>query len=106
MLLPVHITAAGVALLAGLVALVVAKGGQLHRKSGMLFVYAISLMCGAALVLAAVKGQAGNVIASLTTAYLAITALITVRPPAAVSRRWHVGLMVKAGAIRVGTTGH
>src|SRR4051812_27771080 len=105
MLLPVHIAAAAVALLAGLVALFVAKGGQLHRKSGMLFVYAILSMCGAALVLAALKGQAGNVIASLTTAYLAITAVITVRPPAAVSRRWHVGLMVTAVAIGVVTTG-
>ena len=105
MLLPVHIVAAGVALLAGLVALFVAKGGRLHRKSGMLFVYAIFLMCGAALVLAAVKGQAGNVIASLATAYLAITALNTVRPPAAVSRRWHVGLMMMAVVVGVVTTG-
>src|SRR4051794_1835015 len=105
MLLPVHIAAAAVALLAGLVALFVAKGGQLHRKSGMLFVYAILLMCGAALVLAAVKGQAGNGIAGLTTAYLAITALTTVRPPAAVSRRWHIGLMAMAVVLGVVTTG-
>jgi hypothetical protein len=105
MLLPVHIVAAGVALLAGLLALFVAKGGRLHRKSGMLFVYALVVMCGAALVLAAVKGQAGNVIASLTTAYLAITALTTVRPPAAVSRRWHVGLMVMAVVLGLVTTG-
>jgi hypothetical protein len=105
MLLPVHIAAAAVALLAGLVALFVAKGGQLHRKSGMLFVYAILMMCGAALVLATVKGQAGNVIASLTTSYLAITALITVRPPAAVSRRWHVGLMMMAVVLGLVTSG-
>ena len=41
MLLPLHILAGGLALLFGYVALYAAKGATLHRKSGMLFVFAM-----------------------------------------------------------------
>lgn len=102
-LLPIHIVAAGLGLVAGAVALSAAKGGRLHRKSGMLFVYAIAAMCGAATVMAIVKGQAVNVMAGLMTAYLAITALTTVRPPAAGSRRRDVGLMLMALVLGLAT---
>src|SRR5712671_3500497 len=95
-LLPVHIIAASVALLAGAAALTVAKGGSLHRRSGMLFVYAIVAMCGSAVVLAVVNGQAVNVMAGLMTSYLAITAVTTVRPPAPGSRRRDLAMMVMA----------
>jgi uncharacterized membrane protein len=44
MLLPVHITAGGLAILLGGVALAVRKGGTLHRRSGILFVYAMLTM--------------------------------------------------------------
>src|SRR6185295_12461317 len=52
---------------------------------------------------AIVKGQAVNVMAGLMTAYLAITALTTVRPPAAGSRRWDVGLMLMALVLGLAT---
>ena len=44
MLLPVHIIAGGLAMVLGAVALVASKGGTLHRKSGLLFVYAMLTM--------------------------------------------------------------
>ena len=99
LLLPVHIVAAALGLIAGTVALAVAKGGRLHRRSGLLFVYAIVVMCGAAVALAIVKGQAINVIAGLMTAYLAMTAMATVRPPVAASRPRDIALMVMALAL-------
>jgi hypothetical protein len=96
MLLPIHIAAAAVGLIAGTIALTVAKGGRLHRRSGLMFVSAIVVMCGAAVAMAVVKGQAINVIAGLLTAYLATTAMITVRPPATASRLRDIALMLMA----------
>jgi len=44
MLLPIHIAAGGLALVLGAVALMVKKGGTIHRRSGLLFVYAMLIM--------------------------------------------------------------
>ena len=43
-LLPLHIVAGGLAIVLGGVALLAAKGATLHRKSGILFVYAMLTM--------------------------------------------------------------
>jgi uncharacterized membrane protein len=102
LLLPIHILAAGLGLLSGAVALTVAKGGMIHRKAGIVFVYAIIAMCATAVVSATVKGQAVNVIAGLMTSYLVLTGLSTVRPPSDGSRRRDIGLMLVALAL--GTT--
>ena len=103
LLLPIHIAAAALGLLSGAVALSVAKGGMIHRKSGMVFAYAMIAMCASATVAAVVRGQAVNVMAALMTAYLVLTGLMTVRPPSAVSRRRDVGLMLMALALGVAT---
>ena len=44
MLLPIHVAAGGLALVLGAVALLVKKGGTIHRRSGLLFVYAMLVM--------------------------------------------------------------
>jgi Predicted membrane protein (DUF2306) len=44
MLLPTHIAAGGLAIVLGAAALLVKKGGTLHRRSGLLFVYAMLVM--------------------------------------------------------------
>jgi len=98
-LLPIHIVAAGLGIVAGAVALSSAKGGTLHRRSGIVFVYAMAGMCGTAAVMAAVKGQIVNVMAGSLTAYLVITALLTVRPPSASSRRLTIASMLVALAL-------
>ena len=83
--LPIHIAAGGVALVLGAVALVARKGGTLHRRSGMLFVYAMLVMGFGASVLGLRNGPGdGNVIAGVMTAYFVGTALTTVRSPS----RW------------------
>lgn len=78
----VHIVAGSLALLAGYVALYSAKGATVHRRSGIVFVYAILLMCIAGTTLSAVRGiaPATNIPAALITSYLVITSLLTVRP--------------------------
>jgi uncharacterized membrane protein len=83
MILPVHIFAGGLALVFGYIALYAAKGATLHRKSGILFVYAIvTLSLSGALMDALNTGRISiNVVAGLLTFYFVTTALLTVRRP-------------------------
>src|SRR5579872_3354754 len=52
MLLPVHIVAGGLAIVLGAIALAASKGLALHRRSGLLFVYAMVAMGTSGSVLA------------------------------------------------------
>lgn len=98
-ILPVHILAGGVGLASGFVALYAAKGARLHRKSGMLFVYATLTMSLTGAVIAALGGGEGSVIGGLLTAYLLITGLTTVRPIARGSCWLDLGMLAMALAI-------
>jgi hypothetical protein len=91
MLLPIHVAAGGLALVLGAVALLVKKGGPLHRRSGLLFVYAMLVMGISASIL-------GNVGAGFLTAYFVGTALTTVRPVSP----WTRGINVAALTVAVG----
>ena len=103
-LVPFHVTAGVIAIVAGFVALYVLKGGRLHRRSGMIFVYAMLVMSLSGAVMAIVRGSAAiNVPAGLVTAYLVITSLATVRPPSAGLRRLERVAMVAAFAIGAGS---
>lgn len=97
----IHILAGGLGLAAGYLALFSAKGAPLHRRSGMLFAYAMLAMCAGGTLIALVRGVAPaiNVPASLLTSYLVITSLLTLRPPAARSRRVDLVLMLLALAV-------
>jgi uncharacterized membrane protein len=55
MLLPIHVAAGGLAIVLGAVALLVKKGGTIHR-SGLLFVYAMLVMGITASILGNVGG--------------------------------------------------
>jgi peptidoglycan/LPS O-acetylase OafA/YrhL len=100
-LLPIHIIAGAIGIASGFVALFALKGAVLHRKSGMLFVYAMLTMCCLGALMAAVRGKApeANIPIALLTAYLVMTGLITVRPPSAGSRWLDLGLMLVALAV-------
>jgi uncharacterized membrane protein len=102
-LLPIHILGAAVGLVSGAIALSAGKGGRLHRASGKVFAYAIFTMCGAAVAIAVVKGEAVNVMAGTLTAYLAFTGVSTVRPPSPGSRRRDVALMLVALGLGLAT---
>jgi uncharacterized membrane protein len=82
MLLPIHIAAGVLAIVFGFTALFVKKGGTVHRRSGMLFVYTMLVMGTTASILEFLKTAAvANVVAALMALYFAGTALTTVRPP-------------------------
>jgi uncharacterized membrane protein len=99
--LAAHIAAGTVGLVAGYVALYAAKAGTLHRRSGMLFVYAMLTMSLGGFAIAAVQNVAPavNIPASLLTSYLVITALTTVRPYADQRRSLAVGGTLVALAV-------
>ena len=93
----VHILAGSLGLLTGYVALYAAKGAVLHRRSGMVFVYAMLTMCVFGTLISIVRGVAPaiNIPAGVVTAYLVITGLTTIRPMPGM--RWlDVGLMLLA----------
>ena len=91
MLLPIHIAAGGLAIVLGAVALSVKKGGTIHRRSGLLFVYAMLVMGTSASILGLRSGLIdGNVMGGLMTAYFVGTALTTVRPASPWTRRINV----------------
>ena len=97
-----HIVAGGVALVAGYVALSASKGATVHRRSGLVFVYAMVVMALSGAIIAAVGRTEGSVIAGIMTSYFVITGLVAVRRPAAWSPRLDVGLMLLA--LGVGAT--
>jgi hypothetical protein len=99
-LLPVHIVAGGLAIILGGIALLAAKGRWLHRRSGLLFVYAMLTMgiSGSLLALRQSLTNA-NVLGGFMSAYFVVTALTTVRPPTAWSRRLNIGALVVAIAL-------
>jgi uncharacterized membrane protein len=74
-----HIIGGLIGLTSGAVALSTRKGGRLHRKSGMIFVYAMSVLSASGAIMAARLPERISVIAGLLTLYLVITALRTVR---------------------------
>jgi hypothetical protein len=88
MLLPIHIAAGGLAIVLGAAALLAKKGGTLHRRSGLLFVWAMLVMSISAAVLGLRNGLAdGNVVSAVLTAYFVGTAWTTVRPASPWTRR-------------------
>lgn len=87
-LLPIHIAAGGLALVLGALALFVKKGGTIHRRSGLLFVYAMLVMGTTAAILGNVGG--------LMAVYFVVTALTTVRPVSPWTRRINVAALALA----------
>jgi uncharacterized membrane protein len=97
----VHIVAGTLSLLFGYVALYSAKGSTRHRRSGMLFVYAMVTMAVFGMTIAAVRGVAPalNIPVAWLTCYLVVTALTTIRTPAAGTRWLDIGGMLVGLAV-------
>ena len=95
-LLQLHILAGGLAIITGGTALAATKGGVLHRKSGVVFVYAMLTMGISASILAFNKGgfTHPNFLGGFMAAYFVITAFLSVRATSVWSRPVNV-----AGAI-------
>jgi len=93
-----HIIGGLVGLASGAVALSASKGANLHRKSGMIFVYAMMVLSASGALMAALKPERVSVVAGMLTFYLVITALLTVR------RRGQESNWMDAAAMLFGST--
>jgi uncharacterized membrane protein len=98
-LLPVHIAAGGLAIVVGAVALFAAKGANLHRKSGIVFVAAMLTMGLSGSALALRDGWNANAMGGFISAYMVITAWTTVRRPPAGARQLEIGGLLVAAAL-------
>ena len=97
MLLSIHIAAGGLAIVLGAVALLAKKGGTIHRRSGLLFVYSMLVLGATAALLGFRKSPTdGNVFGGLMTVYFVSTALTTVRPVSSWTRRSNVAALTVA----------
>jgi uncharacterized membrane protein len=96
----VHIFAGLLAITAGFVALFAAKGGRMHRRTGIAFVYSMVVMTVAGGIMAAMQFhllfQRLNVMAATLTCYLVVTSLLTVRLTPSQLRRVAAGTAVIA----------
>jgi uncharacterized membrane protein len=97
MLLAIHIVAGGLAIILGAVALLAPKGRMLHRRAGLLFVFAMLTMgmSGSTLALRQSLTNA-NVLGGFMSAYFVVTALTTVRAPSDGMRWLDRGALVVA----------
>jgi len=80
-LLPIHIIAGVIGLISGAVALATRKGANLHRKGGMIFVYAMMVVAITGTVMGLLISEMAAVIPGLLTFYLVLTSWLTVRRP-------------------------
>jgi uncharacterized membrane protein len=102
MLLAIHIAAGGLAIVLGAIALLAKKGGNIHRRSGLLFVYAMLVLGATAALLGFRKSPTdGNVFGGLMTVYFVLTALMTVRAVSPWTRRINVAMLMVAVGLAV-----
>jgi uncharacterized membrane protein len=92
---PLHILAGLLGIVSGALALHSAKGSRLHRRSGIVFVYAMLLMSATGALLAALTPQPLSVVAGVLTFYLVLTGVLAVRQPV-LERHWIDGAAMLA----------
>jgi uncharacterized membrane protein len=81
LVLPVHIAGGIVGIAAGTAAMVLRKGSPRHALAGKVFVAAMLTMAAAAVYLATLRHQPGNITGGIFTFYLILTAWLTARDP-------------------------
>jgi hypothetical protein len=95
-----HIVGGTLAVVSGYAALFAPKGGRLHRRAGMLFVYAMIVMGAGAMVVGLARGKS-TWLGGPLVAYLVLTGMLTVRRAPAPSRTRDAALMMLAVALGV-----
>ena len=94
--LAVHFAAGLVSIVAGTVALSVAKGGRLHKQSGLVFTWGMVVLGLTAAGIGTYEQRPGQVFGGLLAAYLVFTGMSTVRALPGIGQRVNVALMVLA----------
>jgi uncharacterized membrane protein len=105
LLLILHILGGTVGLLAGTFAMAVRKGSRLHRASGNVFTIAMVTLASSAFCLAIIKSQRGNIIGSIITFYMIVTAWLAGRGRNIGRYDWAALLVGLGGAASIITLG-
>lgn len=90
-----HVGAGLTAIVSGFIAIAVRKGGTVHRRSGVVFAYAMLAMGLTGAGIALYEGK-GTTVAGLFVSYLVFTAWTAVKPLSRYGRGLDVGLMLLA----------
>lgn len=85
-------------LLSGTTAIVMRKGGAVHRAAGRIFVLTMCITAASGAYLGYAGGVPGNIIAGIVTLYLLLTAWMTVRRPENSVGAFEVGTFLFAAA--------
>jgi uncharacterized membrane protein len=97
--LAVHFVVGLVSIVAGAIALSVAKGGRLHKRSGLVFTAAMVVLGLTAAAIGAYEERPGQVLGGLVAAYLVFSAMTTVKSLPGIGQRFDAALMVLAFAL-------
>src|SRR6185295_20352454 len=95
----VHVGGGILGVLAGFMAMLVRKGGRLHRAAGNAFVASMLLMAASGAYLAVTRSQRLNIVAGTFTFYLVATAWQTVRRRAGETGRLELALLFAGLAV-------
>jgi hypothetical protein len=90
-----------VSIVAGTIALSVAKGGRLHKQSGLVFTSAMVALGLTAAGIGTYENRPGQVVGGILAAYLVFSAMTTVKSLPRLGQRFSVALMVVAFAFAV-----
>lgn len=96
-----HFSAGLVSIVAGTIALSVAKGRKLHKKAGLVFTWAMVALGLTAAGIGTYESRPSQVFAGLIAAYLVFSAMTTVKPLPGIGRRFDMALMVLAFAFAI-----
>ena len=96
--LAIHFAAGLISLTTGTIALVVAKGGPLHKKSGLVFTWAMIGLGLSAVGIGIYENNLGQVFGGLFASYFVFSAMTTVKPLAGIGQRMNIALTVFAFA--------
>lgn len=79
------------------------KGASWHRRSGMVLVWMMQVICAGGGAMAALwpTASAINLLADLLTAYLVVSGYLTVLPPVRGGRSWYLGRLLLATGLAV-----
>src|SRR3954466_12411834 len=80
LVLVTHFGAGLVGIITGFIALVAAKGGRTHKRSGMVFAFAMGAAGFFAAVIAAYEDKTGMIIGGLGVVFFVFPATTTVKP--------------------------
>jgi hypothetical protein len=87
-----------VSIVAGAIALAVAKGSPLHKRSGLAFTWGMIVLGLTAAGIGTYENRPGQIFAGLVVVYLVFSAMTTVKPLPRIGQRVSVALMILAFA--------